>query len=201
MAKFADVVKGIYDTQYEISGKPPKQTDSQEEPKQAISLIDLDDTPAAGAAPPQSRQSSTAAASSKANVLDELSDLFGSSAQISPPPPQQQQQQQQLDPLAFLTSPATAPPATATAVSPTISTSSFGTPSTASDHFQEPVSRNGGGEAHEPGKLSIYHQSLTRVLFAKQKSGFSWPGQQERFTHCSASPTGRYYLVPQSSFL
>ncbi|KAL1929062.1 hypothetical protein VTP01DRAFT_2121 [Rhizomucor pusillus] len=172
MAKFADVVKGIYDTQYEISGKPPKQTDSQEEPKQAISLIDLDDTPAAGAAPFQSRQSSTAATSSKANVLDELSDLFGSSAQISPSPPQQQQQQQQLDPLAFLTSPATAPPATATAVSPTISTSSFGTPSTASDHFQEPVSRNGGGEAHEP--VDLVNKNGLHIVLQVQQADTIW---------------------------
>ncbi|CEG77676.1 Putative ADP-ribosylation factor-binding protein GGA2 [Rhizopus microsporus] len=44
MAKYADIRKGLFDTHYEISGKPPSaNTNSGEEPKQAISLIDLDD--------------------------------------------------------------------------------------------------------------------------------------------------------------
>ncbi|KAK4513126.1 uncharacterized protein ATC70_012920 [Mucor velutinosus] len=91
MAKFADVKKGLYDTQYEISGKPPTQdTNTTEEPKQAISLIDLDDTPA--------MSSSTGSASPSINnksALNELSDLFGSSSISSPPPPSSSQQQQQ----------------------------------------------------------------------------------------------------------
>ncbi|GAN03869.1 VHS domain-containing protein [Mucor ambiguus] len=89
MAKFADVKKGLYDTQYEISGKPPTQdTNTTEEPKQAISLIDLDDTPA--------MSSSTGSASPSINnksALNELSDLFGSSSISSPAPPSNQQQQ------------------------------------------------------------------------------------------------------------
>ncbi|KAI8077531.1 hypothetical protein BDF21DRAFT_421235 [Thamnidium elegans] len=80
MAKFADVKKGLYDTQYEISGKPPTQNiNTTEEPRQAISLIDLDDNPTT------STGSNSPATSS--NVLSELSDLFGSSASISTPPP------------------------------------------------------------------------------------------------------------------
>ncbi|OAD06682.1 hypothetical protein MUCCIDRAFT_128249, partial [Mucor lusitanicus CBS 277.49] len=71
MAKFADVKKGLYDTQYEISGKPPTQdTNTTQEPKQAISLIDLDDAPA--------MSSSTGSASPSINnksALNELSDL------------------------------------------------------------------------------------------------------------------------------
>ncbi len=93
MAKYADVKKGLYDTQYEISGKQPTQnTNTTEEPRQAISLIDLDDTPA------PSSTGSQSPANSSANILNDLSDIFGSSATIStppPPPPQQQQQQQQ----------------------------------------------------------------------------------------------------------
>lgn len=89
MAKYADVKKGLYDTQYEISGKPPTQdTNTTEEPRQAISLIDLDDAPA------PSSTGSGSPASSSANILNDLSDIFGSSATISNslPPPQQQQQ-------------------------------------------------------------------------------------------------------------
>lgn len=88
MAKFADVKKGLYDTQYEISGKPPTQNiNTTEEPRQAISLIDLDDNPTT-----TSTGSNSPATSS--NVLNELSDLFGSSTSISSPPVQHQQQQQ-----------------------------------------------------------------------------------------------------------
>ncbi|KAI9244872.1 hypothetical protein EDC94DRAFT_629136 [Helicostylum pulchrum] len=80
MAKFADVKKGLYDTQYEISGKPPSQNiHTTEEPRQAISLIDLDDNPIT-----TSTGSNSPATSS--NVLSDLSDLFGSSANISTPP-------------------------------------------------------------------------------------------------------------------
>ncbi|GAA5814510.1 hypothetical protein MFLAVUS_008007 [Mucor flavus] len=79
MAKFADVKKGLYDTQYEISGKPPTQNiHTTEEPRQAISLIDLDDDPIT------STGSNSPATSS--NVLSDLSDLFGSSASISTAP-------------------------------------------------------------------------------------------------------------------
>ncbi|KAI8330872.1 hypothetical protein BC941DRAFT_439806 [Chlamydoabsidia padenii] len=64
VAKFADIQKGIYDSQYDINGKPPKQT-SSEEPRQAISLIDLDD---------DAQQTPLA---SSGSALTELSDLFG----------------------------------------------------------------------------------------------------------------------------
>ncbi|KAI8092861.1 uncharacterized protein BX664DRAFT_328334 [Halteromyces radiatus] len=67
IAKFADIQKGIYDTQYDISGKPPKQTSTTEEPRQAISLIDLDDD--------STLSNNTPTASGSA--LNELSDLFG----------------------------------------------------------------------------------------------------------------------------
>ncbi|KAI8645320.1 hypothetical protein BD408DRAFT_412141 [Parasitella parasitica] len=78
MAKFADVRKGLYDTQYEISGKPPTQDNkATNEPRQAISLIDLDDAPAVssstGSTSPNNNGSSLSA-------LNELSDIFGSSS-------------------------------------------------------------------------------------------------------------------------
>lgn len=88
MAKYADIKKGLFDTQYEISGKPPTQNgNTTEEPRQAISLIDLDDAPA------PSSIGSDSPVSSKTNVMNDLSDIFGSSASISTPPLQQQQQQ------------------------------------------------------------------------------------------------------------
>lgn len=73
VAKYADVRKGLYDTQYEISGKPPTQNNTTEEPRQAISLIDLDDNESTLSPVPQP------------NVMNDLSDIFGSSASISPP--------------------------------------------------------------------------------------------------------------------
>ncbi|KAI9483345.1 MAG: hypothetical protein EXX96DRAFT_616332 [Benjaminiella poitrasii] len=76
MAKFADIKKGLYDTQYEISGKPP----TAEEPKQAISLIDLDD---GSNNAPSSIGSQSPNVTSNSNPLNELSDLFGSSIAIS----------------------------------------------------------------------------------------------------------------------
>ncbi|KAI9331642.1 hypothetical protein BD770DRAFT_37112 [Pilaira anomala] len=88
MAKFADVRKGLYDTQYEISGKPPTQdVNTTEKPRQAISLIDLDDSGPASTA-------SNSPVSSNTNVLNELSDLFGANVNISSGQQQQQQQQQ-----------------------------------------------------------------------------------------------------------
>ncbi|KAI7908187.1 uncharacterized protein BX663DRAFT_493323 [Cokeromyces recurvatus] len=72
MAKFSDVKKGLYDTQYEISGKPP----TREENKQAISLIDLDDNDGLSSIGTQSSNVNN-------NPLNELSDLFGSSMSIS----------------------------------------------------------------------------------------------------------------------
>lgn len=176
MAKFADVQKGIYDTQYEISGKPPKQTDEAEAPRQAISLIDLDDEPSTA----QQAPSSTA---SKGNVLDELSDIFGQSASISPPQ-QQPAQQQSLDPLAFLSS---NPPATSSspapfglqinalppppAVSPTLSSSSLGTPSASGSIREQPnntsqenvsTTDNAGINPikHEPSQYTITNNTL-----------------------------------------
>lgn len=177
MAKFADIQKGIYDTQYEISGKPPKQTDEAEAPRQAISLIDLDDEPSTA----QQAPSSTA---SKGNVLDELSDIFGQSASISPPQ-QQPAQQQSLDPLAFLSS---NPPATSSspapfglqinalppppAVSPTLSSSSLGTPSASGSIREQPINTsqenvsttdNAGINPikHEPSQYTITNNTLT----------------------------------------
>lgn len=177
MAKFADIQKGIYDTQYEISGKPPKQTDEAEAPRQAISLIDLDDEPSTA----QQAPSSTA---SKGNVLDELSDIFGQSASISPPQ-QQPAQQQSLDPLAFLSS---NPPATSSspapfglqinalppppAVSPTLSSSSLGTPSASGSIREQPINTsqenvsttdNAGINPikHEPSQYTITNNILT----------------------------------------
>ena len=178
MAKFADIQKGIYDTQYEISGKPPKQTDEAEAPRQAISLIDLDDEPSTGQQAPPST-------ASKGNILDELSDIFGSSASISPPQQQQQQQQSQqqsFDPLAFLSS--NPPAATSSspspfglqvnalppppAVSPTLSSSSLGTPSASGsireqsiNTSQENVSATDNTTSsspiqHEPGQYKEY---------------------------------------------
>lgn len=179
MAKFADIQKGIYDTQYEISGKPPKQTDETEEPRQAISLIDLDDEPSTG-------QQAPASTASKGNVLDELSDIFGQSASISPPQQQQQPaQQQSLDPLAFLSS---NPPATSSspspfglqalppppAVSPTLSSSSLGTPSASgsireqpSNTSQENVADNASSTPikHEPGQYKEHIRNEGLFVF------------------------------------
>lgn len=94
MAKFADIKKGLYDTQYEISGKPPTQdTNTTEEPKQAISLIDLDDTPAISS----STGSASPSNSNNKSALNELSDLFGSSSISSPPASTQQQQSATFD--------------------------------------------------------------------------------------------------------
>ncbi|KAL7321907.1 ARF-binding protein [Mucor circinelloides] len=94
MAKFADIKKGLYDTQYEISGKPPTQdTNTTEEPKQAISLIDLDDTPAISS----STGSASPNNSNHKSALNELSDLFGSSSISSPPASTQQQQSSTFD--------------------------------------------------------------------------------------------------------
>ncbi|KAG1535776.1 hypothetical protein G6F51_011346 [Rhizopus arrhizus] len=76
LAKYADIKRGLFDTHYEISGKPPTSNNSTEEPKQAISLIDLEDN---------TNSSQTPANNNNANVLDELSDIFGSSAAISSP--------------------------------------------------------------------------------------------------------------------
>ena len=166
MAKFADIVKGLYDTQYVISGKPPKQTDEAEEPRQAISLIDLDDGPSTTTSSP-APQSGAA----KVNVLDELSDLFGTSASISTPPAQQQPAQQQLiDPLAFLTSSSPSPAQSTSsslainalppppAVSPTLSSSSIGTPSATFQLPQEPLpapANNGNAITHDSSKLFL----------------------------------------------
>ncbi|ORY91305.1 hypothetical protein BCR43DRAFT_480107 [Syncephalastrum racemosum] len=184
MAKFADIQKGIFDTQYEISGKPPKQTEETPEPQQAISLIDLDDGPSETSSSPQQAQKS-------GNVMDDLSELFGQSASVSSPatstntgfnlgslmnvspPPQHQhhqhQQQQQSmqqdeDPLAFLGRPAIAPPP---AVSPTLSSSSMGTP-VASGHASQyshdiPSGNNGQQTAHPP--IHLVNKNGLEIMF------------------------------------
>jgi hypothetical protein len=78
MAKYADIRKGLFDTHYEISGKPPSaNTNSGEEPKQAISLIDLDDD--------NTGNGQSTGAEQSTNVLNELSDIFGSNVAISSP--------------------------------------------------------------------------------------------------------------------
>ncbi|KAI8062902.1 hypothetical protein BC940DRAFT_243759, partial [Gongronella butleri] len=75
--KYNDIQKGIYDTQYDIDGKPPVQTAG--EPRvQAISLIDLDDDVDTSASTPTPNTAGSA--------LNELSDLFGQ-ASISAPSP------------------------------------------------------------------------------------------------------------------
>ncbi|CEP10383.1 hypothetical protein [Parasitella parasitica] len=95
MAKFADVRKGLYDTQYEISGKPPTQdSKTTNEPRQAISLIDLDDAPAVSSSTSSTNHSNNG---SSMSALNELSDLFGSSSISSPAPPSQQTQQSSFD--------------------------------------------------------------------------------------------------------
>jgi hypothetical protein len=71
VAKFNDVKKGLFDTQYEMSGKQPTQTVNNPEPRQAISLIDLDDDP-------------PTATTTNSNNINELNDLFGT-ASISAP--------------------------------------------------------------------------------------------------------------------
>ncbi|KAI8878926.1 VHS-domain-containing protein [Backusella circina FSU 941] len=82
IAKFNDVKKGLFDTQYDISGKPPTENPSSNDtPQQGISLIDLDDIG-------PSSTSSTPSIQSNKNAMDELSDIFGSSANVSTPPPQ-----------------------------------------------------------------------------------------------------------------
>lgn len=181
MAKFADIQKGIYDTQYEISGKPPKQTDEAEAPRQAISLIDLDDEPSTG-------QQAPASTTSKGNVLDELSDIFGQSASISPPQQQQQQQQpaqqQSLDPLAFLSS---NPPATSSspspfglqalppppAVSPTLSSSSLGTPSASGSIREQPFNTSQENVADNASSNAIKHEPSKYKEHTKDGSLYS----------------------------
>ncbi|KAI8368323.1 uncharacterized protein BYT42DRAFT_503929, partial [Radiomyces spectabilis] len=111
MAKFADIQKGLFNTSYEISGKPPTQTNASEAPTQAISLIDLDDMPST-----QSSGPVTPAQSSSTSVLDELSDLFGQSAAITTTAtslgsPAAQQTASPVAPLDFLSQPV---PATST---------------------------------------------------------------------------------------
>lgn len=95
MAKFADIKKGLYDTSYEISGKQPSYQNTTEEPRQAISLIDLDDGPISSSNGSNSPVTAAPTVSSSDNVMNDLSDLFGASASISSPAPQQQWQQQQ----------------------------------------------------------------------------------------------------------
>ncbi|KAI9321494.1 hypothetical protein BX666DRAFT_2017438 [Dichotomocladium elegans] len=170
IAKFADIQKGIYDTQYEISGKPPKQTDEAEAPRQAISLIDLDDNVSS------SHQQQNQSGVGSRNVMDELSDLFGQSTSISTPPlqqqPQTQNQQHSFDPLAFLTSPSPALPSSSSLggintlppppiASPTLSSSSFGTPTAAgtvqelgSPLQNEPEKRGISATKHDPIELT-----------------------------------------------
>ncbi|KAI8878304.1 VHS-domain-containing protein [Backusella circina FSU 941] len=80
VAKFNDVKKGLFDTQYEMSGKQPTQTTNDPEPRQAISLIDLDDDLPATATTNNPNSSN----------MDALNDLFGTtSISSSPQPPAQ----------------------------------------------------------------------------------------------------------------
>ncbi|KAI8340367.1 hypothetical protein EDC96DRAFT_468949 [Choanephora cucurbitarum] len=73
MAKFADIRKGLFDTHYEISGKPPTATSAEEAPRQAISLIDLDDSVDNTTTTPPPAQS----------TINDLSDIFGTNLTVS----------------------------------------------------------------------------------------------------------------------
>ncbi|KAI9489671.1 hypothetical protein BDB00DRAFT_841941 [Zychaea mexicana] len=194
MSKFADVAKGLYDTQYEISGKPPKQTDEAEEPRQAISLIDLDDEPSSTTSSSQLQPSSGTA--KPVNVLDELSDIFGTSASISTPPAQQLQQQQQpqqpsqqqlIDPLAFLTSSSPSPVHSTSSslavhalppppiVSPTLSSSSMGTPSAAHQQTQETLpapANNGNTIKHD--SVELVNKNGLKITFEIVQNDAIW---------------------------
>ncbi|CAO3612235.1 unnamed protein product [Cunninghamella echinulata] len=67
ISKYADIQKGIYNTQYDINGKPPTQTSTDEPPRQAISLIDLDDI----------NEPSTTSTTASGSALNDLSEIFG----------------------------------------------------------------------------------------------------------------------------
>ncbi|KAI7863163.1 hypothetical protein BDF14DRAFT_1846257 [Spinellus fusiger] len=78
MSKFADIQKGLYDTKYVMSGKPPTKTSATQEPRQAISLIDLDD-----GIPDMNTSSST----TTKTAMDDLSTLLGQPSMSSPADP------------------------------------------------------------------------------------------------------------------
>ncbi|KAF7732153.1 hypothetical protein EC973_006408 [Apophysomyces ossiformis] len=149
MAKFADIQKGLYGTHYEISGKPPTKTSSEEEPRQAISLIDLDDQGLASTAtssPPNSQPP-------RQNVMDELSDLFGQSSVSSPP--SYSAATTAVDPFSFLPSQTPASPPQP-AVSPALSAASLSTPTAAilsSPVTSIPANGNQQTVEHEPVNL------------------------------------------------
>ncbi|KAI9256491.1 hypothetical protein BDA99DRAFT_516555 [Phascolomyces articulosus] len=192
MSKFADVAKGLYDTHYEISGKPPTPTEGAEEPRQAISLIDLDDGPTSTTSSQQ--LSSGGAQQPQVNVLDELSDIFGTSATISTPPIQQQQQsspqqQQLVDPLAFLNSTSSSSPAHSNTssslavnalppppiVSPTLSSSSIGTPSASHQQIQENLptqANNGNIIKHDP--IELVNKNGLKITFEVVQNEAIW---------------------------
>ncbi|KAI7854395.1 hypothetical protein BDC45DRAFT_545222 [Circinella umbellata] len=198
LAKFADIVKGLYNTHYEISGKPPTPTQGIEEPRQAISLIDLDDAPTSTTS---STQQSSTTATQQVNVLDELSDIFGTSATISTPSTQSQQpslllsqahqqpqQQQLLDPLSFLNSTSTPSPAQTTSsslavntlppppiVSPTLSSSSMGTPSASYQQTEESLpapANNGNIIKHDP--IELVNKNGLKITFEVVQNEAIW---------------------------
>lgn len=80
--KYQDIKHGRYDTEYDISGKFKSETSSLSDknaPRQAISLIDLDDA----FDNTSSSSSPSAAPSSSKNALDELADIFGEKTTVS----------------------------------------------------------------------------------------------------------------------
>ncbi|KAG0174155.1 hypothetical protein DFQ28_002617 [Apophysomyces sp. BC1034] len=151
MAKFADIQKGLYETHYEISGKPPTKTNTEEEPRQAISLIDLDDQGPTSTA----FTSSSGAQTPKQNVMDELTNLFGESS-ISPPPYSSSSTTATVaDPFDFLSSQSLPSPAQQ-AVSPALSATSLSTPATAVVSSTDTNQRTNGNQQtieHKPINL------------------------------------------------
>ncbi|CAO3622979.1 unnamed protein product [Cunninghamella blakesleeana] len=75
ISKFADIQKGLYNTQYDINGKPPTQTSDDEPPRQAISLIDLDD---------MDGPTTTTTTTSSGSALNDLSEIFAQTSITSP---------------------------------------------------------------------------------------------------------------------
>ncbi|KAL0090230.1 hypothetical protein J3Q64DRAFT_1728878 [Phycomyces blakesleeanus] len=150
VAKFSDIQKGMFDTQYEISGKPPTKTNESEEPPQAISLIDLGDDE-----PTQPLHSSTSPAGSK-NALDELSDLFGQST-VSPvysPPttndPFDLFGQTPSSPQPPVASAATIPKLSVPVPSSSLSSGSFGTPVSTYNQPTQPAAATQNNQASNP---------------------------------------------------
>ncbi|KAI9032645.1 hypothetical protein CLU79DRAFT_727257 [Phycomyces nitens] len=154
VAKFSDIQKGMFDTQYEISGKPPTKTNESEEPPQAISLIDLGDDE-----PTQPLHSSASPAGSK-NALDELTDLFGQST-VSPvysPHPPPPPANDPFDLFGQQSSPTVIPKLSVPVPSSSLSSGSFGTPVST---YQPAVQNN--QNSHNNQASPIQHEPIDLV--------------------------------------